>query len=58
MGSSRLPGKVLMKLDKVNPMLYYVISQLQYCKLLDKIIVATSNLDEDKSRKAIYFPDA
>ena len=48
MGSSRLPGKVLMKLDKVNPMLYYVISQLQYCKLLDKIIVATSNLDEDK----------
>ncbi len=48
MGSSRLPGKVLLKLDKTNTMLDYVISQLKNCKLLDKIIIATTNLEEDK----------
>lgn len=47
MDSSRLPGKVLMKVDERNPVLYYVITQLQYSKLLDKIIVATTNLKED-----------
>ena len=48
MGSSRLPGKVLMNLDETNSILHYVISQLQYCKLLDKIIIATTNLEEDE----------
>jgi len=47
MGSSRLPGKVLMNVDESNPILFYVIKQLQFCKLLDKIIIATSNLEED-----------
>ena len=47
MGSSRLPGKVMMKIDDENPALYYVIKQLQSCKSLDKIIVATSVLDKD-----------
>ena len=53
MGSSHLPGKVLMNLDKENSVLYYVISQLQNCTLLDEIVVATTNLKEDK--KIIEF---
>ena len=47
MGSSRLPGKVLMKADETNLMLDYSINQLKHCKHSDKIIVATSNLDRD-----------
>jgi spore coat polysaccharide biosynthesis protein SpsF (cytidylyltransferase family) len=49
MGSSRLPGKVLLNLDQTNTMLDYVISQLKNCKFIDKIIVATTNLKEDKA---------
>jgi len=48
MGSLRLPGKVLMEIDSKNPVLYYVITQLQQCKLIDKIVIATTTLDEDK----------
>ena len=47
MGSSRLPGKVLRKLDDKNTVLDYVIDQISNCKLIDKIIVATTNLKED-----------
>ena len=47
MGSSRLPGKVLMKADETNLMLDYSINQLKHCKNSDKIIVATSNLERD-----------
>jgi spore coat polysaccharide biosynthesis protein SpsF len=47
MGSTRLPGKVLMELDEKNTVLYYVIKQLQNCKFLDKIIVATTTQNED-----------
>ncbi len=47
MGSNRLPGKVMMKVDGKNPIIYYVITQLENCKNLDKIIVATTNLKED-----------
>ncbi len=47
MGSSRLPGKTLMKLDKKNTVLHFVINQLGYSKLIDKIIIATTNLKED-----------
>jgi spore coat polysaccharide biosynthesis protein SpsF len=47
LSSSRLPGKVLMKLDDKNTALDYVIMQLQQSKLLDGIIVATSNLEQD-----------
>ena len=46
MGSSRLPGKVMLKLDE-NPVLYYVLKQLQSSKLIEKIVVATTTLDED-----------
>ena len=43
MGSTRLPGKVMKKLDGKNSMLFYLISQMKHCKLLDKIVVATTN---------------
>jgi spore coat polysaccharide biosynthesis protein SpsF (cytidylyltransferase family) len=38
--SSRLPGKILMKLDKNNTMLDYVINQLNYSNLANKSIIA------------------
>jgi len=47
MGSSRLPGKVLKKIDEKNTILDYVINQLQVCNKIEKIIVATTNLQED-----------
>lgn len=47
MGSTRLPGKVLMKLDEHNTVLDYVIQQLKHCKNIDKIIVATTLLKQD-----------
>ena len=47
MGSTRLPGKVLMLLDKKHTTLDYIINQLKHSKLLGKIIIATTNLEED-----------
>ena len=47
MGSTRLPGKVLMNADEKTPILYHVITQLQNCKFLDKIVIATTELKED-----------
>ena len=47
MGSSRLPGKVMMKLDDKNPVIYYVIKQLKHCNFVDEIVVATTVLKED-----------
>ena len=49
MNSTRLDGKVLKKLDAKNPVLYYVIKQIQECKMIDKIVVATSELEIDDS---------
>jgi len=46
-GSSRLPGKTMLKIDGQNPLLYYVIKQIQFSKLIDKIVVATTELPED-----------
>lgn len=46
-GSTRLPGKVMLKLDEKNTVLQYVINQLQCSKLIEKIIIATTTLDED-----------
>lgn len=46
MGSSRLPGKVLMNLAG-KPMLSHIIERLKLCKNVDEIIVATSNLPID-----------
>lgn len=47
MGSSRLPGKTLLKINKKITVLNFVINQLSYSKLIDTIIVATTNLKED-----------
>lgn len=47
MGSSRLPGKVLMLVDEQHASLFYTISQLKTCKLIDKIIIATTTNQED-----------
>ena len=62
MSSTRLPGKVLMKLDKKHTVLDYLINQLKHSKLLGKIIIATTNLEEDnaivnfaKKNKIEYF---
>jgi len=41
MGSTRLPGKVLMPLSG-KPLLWHIFNRLSYCKELDEIIVATS----------------
>ena len=47
MGSTRLPGKVLKKLDDKYTVLDYCINQLKHCTLIDKIVIATTNNDED-----------
>lgn len=47
MGSSRLPGKTMKKLDSEKPLLYYVIDQLNHSKLIEQLVVATTTLDED-----------
>ena len=47
MGSSRLPGKTLMKLDETKTTLDFVINQLSFSKLIDRIVIATTSLDED-----------
>ena len=46
-GSSRLPNKAMKLLDEKYSILHYVINQLQYSKLLDDIVIATTNLEED-----------
>jgi spore coat polysaccharide biosynthesis protein SpsF len=46
-GSSRLPGKVLMPIDGEKTVNFHVLNQLKFCNLIDKIVVATTNLEED-----------
>lgn len=51
MGSSRLPGKVLMKLEG-KTILEHIIDFLKFSKFTDKIIVATStNYEDDQIEK-------
>ena len=47
MGSTRLPGKAMLNVENDKTVLYFVIKQLQNCKLIDKIIVATTTLEAD-----------
>lgn len=47
MGSSRLPGKVMMKIDSKNTILDSMLNQLKYSKLIDRIIIATTDKTED-----------
>ena len=47
MGSSRLPKKVMKKIDNDLTVLDYVIEQIKSSKNIEKIIVATTILEED-----------
>ena len=47
MGSTRLPEKVMMKVKGNKTVLDYVINQLKFSKLIDKIIIATTILKQD-----------
>ncbi|MHB1041763.1 MAG: cytidylyltransferase domain-containing protein [Eubacteriales bacterium] len=46
MGSSRLPGKVLMPLAG-KPVLWHIIHRLRKCRLVDEIAIATSDNSSD-----------
>ena len=47
MGSTRLPGKVIMKIQNNDTMIDFVINQLKFSKTVNKIIIATTTLSED-----------
>ena len=46
MGSTRLPGKIMMSV-RDKPLLHYVINQVLHSKKIDKLIIATTNLPQD-----------
>jgi len=46
MGSSRLPGKVLINVDN-KPILLHLITQLKFSKKIEKIVIATTNMPQD-----------
>jgi spore coat polysaccharide biosynthesis protein SpsF len=48
MGSTRLPGKVLMEVNG-RPLLAYQLDRISKSKKLDKVIVATSTLEKDNA---------
>ncbi len=47
MGSKRLPGKVLRKIDK-RPMLAYQLERVKLAENYDNLVVATTELEKDK----------
>ena len=44
--STRLPGKVLMKVDGI-PLLDIMMSRVKRSNIIDKVVIATSNLTND-----------
>src|SRR3989338_5926561 len=48
MSSTRLPGKVMLKVDDKNTVLDYVIKQISESKLCDKLVIATTTSLEDE----------
>ena len=46
-GSTRLPGKSMKKINGEVPMLKFLLDQLSHTKLIDKIVVATTNSPDD-----------
>jgi spore coat polysaccharide biosynthesis protein SpsF (cytidylyltransferase family) len=48
MNSKRLPGKVLMKLNKNYSVIQFLIQRLKKCKKINEIIVACTNSSKDK----------
>ena len=62
MGSTRLPGKVMLPVDDSNPIIWYVVRQLQQSKLCNKLVIATTTNPEDekivdfaKKNSVLYF---
>jgi len=47
MNSTRLPGKTLMQIDSYGTMLDYVIKQSSDSKIIQKVIIATTTLEND-----------
>ncbi|MBN1793543.1 MAG: aminotransferase class III-fold pyridoxal phosphate-dependent enzyme [Candidatus Omnitrophica bacterium] len=47
MGSSRLPNKVLMEIEK-KPMLWHIVQRVSSAKLLDDVVIATSRSQRDR----------
>lgn len=47
MGSTRLPGKVLKKIDDKNTVLELLIKRMKLCKLVDEIIIATTPAEDN-----------
>lgn len=54
MGSSRLPGKSLLKLAG-KPLISHIIERLKNCKMYDNIVLATTCNDEDNVLENIAF---
>ena len=46
MGSTRLPGKVMLKLSN-KPILEHIVKRLELCNSFKKIIIATSTDKKD-----------
>ena len=46
MGSTRLPGKIMMDVEN-RPMLWHVVDRLGRCNMLNKVVVATSDRRSD-----------
>ena len=47
MGSTRLPGKVLMNIESL-PVLGHIVNRLRQVKTIDKVVVATSIKEKNK----------
>jgi spore coat polysaccharide biosynthesis protein SpsF len=47
MGSTRLPGKMLKEI-RGKPLVFYVLNQVKKSKLIDEIILATTDAEKDK----------
>jgi spore coat polysaccharide biosynthesis protein SpsF len=46
-GSTRLPKKVLLPINSFDTVISFGIKQIQHCNLIDKLVIATTDLPED-----------
>ena len=46
-GSTRLPNKIMMSVNENDTILSFGIKQVQFSKLIEKIVIATTDLAED-----------
>ncbi len=46
MGSTRFPGKIMKELNG-KPILQHIVDFLKYSKMIDKVVIATTDLEED-----------